>query len=330
MSIQNSELKVYRAAVNDDTNSNGGRMTTTLEADNLYNSVWKNITGAQRATGATQYRKFAYKADNAENLAMLDVRLGLEFPTSGADRLYCFPGTQTDIQNGISSPNLYGAAKLHANVAAAATSITVLLEDPATIIFRNGGLLRISDMASVSGSGNEEFARISGTPSIVGSVATITLATALANGYSASSAYAASLIEFGDIAAGVVGTPTVNSPAGSFDKTKLTVQNIGGLYQVLTFTFISATAFACSGDTLGSLGSGTISGTFAPTNPAFGSAYFSLLSSAWGGTFAAGDTVVATITPCSVMWWEKRVVPAGAGTIPTQTTYRMIFAESSA
>lgn len=330
MSIQNSELKVYRASVNDDTNSNGGRMTTTLEADNLYNSVWKNITGAQRSAGATQYRKFAYKADNAENLSMIDVRLGLEFPTAGADRLYCFPGTQTDIQSGIGTPNLYGAAKLDANVLAGATSITALLEDPAAIIFRAGALLRISDMASVFSGGNEEFVRISGTPSIVGSVATITLATPLANGYSASSTHIASLIEFGDIAAGVVGTPTVTSAAGTFDKTKLTVQNIGGLYQTLTFTFSSATAFSCSGDTLGSLGTGTISGTFAPTNPAFGSAYFSLPSSAWGGTWANGDTVVATITPCSVMWWEKRVVPAGAGTIPTQTTYRMIFAESSA
>lgn len=329
MSIENSELKVYRAAVNDDTSSNGGRMTTTLEADNLYNSVWKNITGGQRSTGATQYRKFAYKADNAANIAMQNVRVGMEFPTAGPDRIFCFAGTQTDIQSGISSPTLYGAAALNANVSTGATTITVLLEDPATTIFRNGDLIRISDMASVTGAGNEEFVRVSGTPTIVSSVATITLATPLVNGYSASATYVSSLIEFGDVAAGVVGTPTVTSAAGTFDKTKLTVQNIGGLYQVLTFTFSSATAFTCSGDTLGSLGSGTISGTFAPTNPAFGSAYFSLLSSAWGGTFAAGDTVVVTITPCSVMWWEKRVVPAGAGTIPTQTTYRMIFAESA-
>lgn len=330
MSIQNSELKIYRATTNDDTASNGGRMSMALEADNLSNSVWKHITSAQRTGGATQYRKFALKADNADNIGMTNVRVGLGFPTSGGDRVYCFPGTQTDIQSDISSPDRYGAGKLDANVSAGATTITVLVENPATIIFRDDGLIRLSDMASVFDVGNEEEVRISGTPTIAGSIVTIALATPLANAYSASDTYVAALMEFGDAAAGVVGTPVVTSTAGTFDKAHVSGNNIGGIRHTVTLTFYSATQFGGTSDVLGSLGfDSNTSSIYAPTNETMGAPLFSIDPAAWGGTFEAGDTVVIVFDPCAVLWWEERIVPVGMATLPPQTLTRIFFAESA-
>lgn len=325
MSILSSELKFYKSVVVNDTSSNGGRMSTNQWTSGLTGQEWPNISSTDMSAGSTKYRKAFLKVANVDDLSVSNVRIGIHKPTTGDDKIFLIAGTQTDIQSGFGT-TLYGSGKLDSNVSASASSFDVLVKDGADIIFRNGDNIRISDKATLDGAGNEEFHVVSGTPSVAGDVVTVTISGTLANGYSASNTYISSLIYAGTIEASV-GSPTVTSTSGTFDKTKMTAHAIGGLYEIFTFTFTSGTAFSCVGDTLGSVGTGNISSTFQPTNSAFGTAYFTLLPAAWGGTYLSGDTVVITTTPAAYGFVEKRVVPSGATTINPYTLTLIAFVE---
>jgi hypothetical protein len=248
---------------------------------------------------------------NTDSLTLPDADVFLERPTEGDDEVYLCAGTQTDIQSDLSSPTLYGTGLLNADVSAGASQIVASVADGAVSIFRDGGKVRISDTAGIDEVGNTEFHTISGSPSVNGNLVTITITGTLANDYDSENTVISSVHEAGDIV-GSLGSVVVTSDAGEFDEAQATVNAIGAIYQALTFTFTSSTAFTCSGDTLGSLGAGSIAGTFAPVNQYLGQPYFSIPATAWSGTWEAGDTVTFTLSPFALPVWLKRVVPAGA------------------
>ena len=331
MPILDAEIKTYRSTVVNDTSANGGPISLTEEASGLSASLWPNVSKSQRTAGVTQYRKLFWKIEDSENLEATGVTIGLWQPTTSADQMYLFAGTADDTQADISSPALYGAGKLYASALAGATSIQVTLDDITANVFRDGMLIRISDKTISSGAwsvtGNEELVAIDGTPSVSGSVLTIPLASALVNGYGTSNTYVTGLIEVSSIKADV-GTSSVTSVLGTFDKTKVNPQNVGGMTHTLTFTFTTATAFTCVSDLYGSLGSGNRSSTFEPTNNVMGSAHVSVPSTCWGGTFVAGDTVELELTAAAYGLWMKRVIPAGAASLGAVTRTVMFFGES--
>jgi len=334
MAIVGSELKFYQSKVVNDTNSNGGRISTNLITSGLSNSWWPNFTEAQLASGVTQWRKSFMRIDNANNDVGSNCRIGLRTPTAGADSLYIAKGTQSDLQSGTGSLALCGAGKLDAGVVAGASTITVLVEDGAVVIFRTGELIRISDQVlSVTGgvvtvtSGNAEV-KVIDTVSTTGSVTTLTLTSALSYDFSATNTYVSSLLAETTVT-GTTTAKTVTSSLGTFTEANMTVGNLGSLYQVLTFTFTSATNFTCASDEVTlSTATGSISSTYAPTNVAVGASYFSVPPSCWGGTFAIGDTVVITTVPPCIPVWEKRIVASGASAIASQTRTLMVFVES--
>lgn len=327
MPIQSTDLKCYKAVVNNDTSSNGGRMSSVEAVSGTSNSFWPNISETQRRLGSTQYRKLFWKVGNSEGLALTNVKHGLMKPTPGSDRIYLFAGTQVDTQADITSPTLYGTGKLDANVTTGATSITVLVEHGATVIFRDGDLIRISDKQTLTGTGNEEWATIDVAPSVTGDVVTITLVSALQNGYSATNTYVSSIIQTPIIKA-TVGELVVTSAGGLFDINQVVPNAIGAVEQTLTFTFSSSTAFTCVGDTIGQIGVGGINATFAPLSVGNGVPYFSIPGSAWTGNFVSGDKVVFKTHPASVAIWEKRIVPVNAASIAQQSRDVFMIGES--
>jgi len=334
MAIVGSELKFYQSKVVNDTNSNGGRISTNLITSGLSNSWWPNFTEAQLASGVTQWRKSLLRIDNANNDVGSNCRIGLRTPTAGSDKLYIAKGTQTDLQSGTGSLALCGAGKLDAGVVTGASTITVLVEDGAVVIFRTGELIRISDqvMSVVGGvvtvnSGNAEV-KVIDTVSTTGSVTTLTLTSALSYDFSATNTYVSSLIEESTVTGTTTGK-TVTSAAGAFTESNMVVGNLGSLYQVLTFTFTSATGFTVTSDEVTlSPATGSIGSTYAPTNVSVGASYFSIPPTCWGGTFALGDTVVITTVPPCIPVWEKRVVGSGTSAIASQTRTLMVFVES--
>jgi len=334
MAIVGSELKFYQSKVVNDTTSNGGRISTTLITSGLSNSWWPNYTESQLAAGATQWRKSFLRIDNANDYVGSNCRIGLRVPTVGADKLYIAKGTQTDIQSGTGTLALCGAGKLNAGVVTGASTITVLVEDGAVVIFRTGELIRISDqvMSVVGGvvtvnSGNAEV-KVIDTVSTTGSVTTLTMTSALSYDFSATNTYVSSLIEESTVTGTTTGK-VVTSTAGTFTEANMTVGNLGSLYQVLTFTFTSASAFTCTSDEVTfTTPTGSISSTYAPTNVGVGASYFSVDPACWGGTFAPGNTVVITTIPPCIPVWEKRVVGSGTSAIASQVRTLMVFVES--
>ncbi len=334
MAIVGNELKFYQSKVVNDTTSNGGRISTNVITSGLSNSWWPNFTEAQLASGATQWRKSFLRIDNANNDIGYNVRVCLQKPTTGADMLYFAKGTQTDIQSGTGSLALYGSGKLDASVLTGASTITVLLEDPSDTIFRADDLVRISNQVlSVVGgvvtvtSGNAEV-KVIDSVSVVGSVATIILTSAVSYDFSATNTYVSSMIEEATLTGTTTGK-TVTSTIGTFAEANMTVGNLGSLYQVVTLTFTSATGFTATSDEVTfSPATGSISSTYAPTNVAVGASYFSIPPACFGGTFAQGDTVVITTIPPCIPVWEKRIVPQESSAIASQTRTLMAFVES--
>ncbi len=166
----------------------------------------------------------------------------------------------------------------------------------------------------MDGAGNEEFATIAtGGVSYTGSVATLTLTAGLTNAYAAASTRVASVLQPGNII-GSVSNWVETSAAGTYDEVTypLLVDSIGGISQLWTLTFSSATAFSVSGDTVGSVGSGDTATDFQPSNPDFTKPYFNLRAAGWGGTWANGDTITFRTDPAATPLWLKQVVPAGA------------------
>ena len=143
MSITTAELKFYKSAAVNDTTSNGGVMSANAIADGVKNNVFPDVSQAERTAGITRYRKIFFKVASAENLALQNPRVFVEKHTPGEDRVLIFPGTQTDTQNDIATPNLYGAGQLKTDVSVGATSCVVITENGADTTFRNGELGRI-------------------------------------------------------------------------------------------------------------------------------------------------------------------------------------------
>jgi len=314
MPIEYSDLKVFLAATNNDTSSNGGAMGATQAISGLPGQIWPTVNKAERDAGSTKYRKIFHKNDNAGDIALQNGRLSLFSPPPGDAELYLFAATHTDTQAAITgSEALYGVGVLDTGVSAGATAIDVVVKDPAVIIFRDGEMIRISDMTDdLDETGNEEFVLIDGTPSIAGDVVTISLATPLVNAYGTDPAtHVASVIEHGTVAPAITGL-TVTSTGGALNSANLKAHNKGTVQQSWTLTFTSATVFNAVGSVVGSVGSGNISSNFAPINPATGTPYFTLQYVGLSGAFVAGDTITFTTSPSAVPVWEKRVVPAGA------------------
>ena len=124
-----------------------------------------------------------------------------------------------------------------------------------------------------------------------------------------------------------------SSTSGTYDETTNPpiVDHIGSVEQTWTITFSDATNFSCSGDTLGSVGSGSIGGgDFAPNNTDFSKPYFTLTDGTppWGGTWAASETITFKTHPAAAAIWEKRTVPAGADSLSGNKVVVAISGES--
>lgn len=327
MAIVGSELVYYASATVDDTASNGGRISANEVVSGGSNTWWPNVTEAQLTTGATQWRKGFVRVDNAANETAAVLRVGLWRPTTGEDELYLATTTQTSIQSGFGTPDLYGCGVLATSETIGSNQFDVTVEDGAVIIFRDNGLIRISNETSLGTGGTAEVHTINGTPTVVGDVVTITIDGTLANNYSNTNTYVASLIE----TTGLAGTTTgksVTSSLGTFAEAYMVVGNLGSIYQILTFTFTSATAFTVSSDAGIVLAGGTIDATYAPTNVGKGASYFSIPATCWGGTWATNDTLQITTIPPALPILEKRVVPVGASAFGSQSRGLMFFVES--
>jgi hypothetical protein len=156
---------------------------------------------------------------------------------------------------------------------------------------------------------------------------TVELEDAILNAFSNTNTFVGMCIEPGDIQSSITNVVKTFAGSGTFDESKVTGTNKGTIEETWTLLFTSGTAFQCTGAVKGVIGSGTTSGTYAPNNPDQSTAYFTLLSTAWGGTPQSGDTVMFTTHPASVPIWWKEIVPAGANPISNNVAMLEIYVE---
>jgi hypothetical protein len=331
MAVQDNEIKWYKAAVMASGASNGGRMSAVESVSLTKNNVWPDIDQAERAVGSTKYRKTFIKTDNSANDGLVNPKAFIETPSPGDDSVMIFAGTQTDTESALTgSERTYGAGILNVGVSAGATSIDVTTEGAAFLHFQDGDEIRISDQATVLAAGSYEYATISGAPTYVGDVATITLASPLANTYTDTVTRVASILALADIKA-AFDTFGVTSASGTYDSVTepVLLDGISAVDDTWTLTFTSGTAFNIVGTATGAAGSGSIGTATAPNNPDFGAPYFTLASAGFGGTFLSGDTIIFHTTPAGAAVWEKRVVPIGAASLAGNKRIIGLLAETA-
>ena len=340
MSIVRAELLTFRPVEVSDNPTNGGRMTAVEIASGVIGNLFPDAGEAERAAGSTRFRKAFYKNTNVEvpgggvdsGLTLSNTLVFVEKFTQGDDAIYIHTGTQVDTENDLTgSEDLFGSGDLTTTVSGGATSIDVTVEDGAVIQFRNGELIRISDKADIDDSGVTEYALINGIPSILGDVVTISLSSGLVNGFVAPGTRVASTIQSGDLTAEFDSFVVTSGLSGTYDEITFPpeMDNIASIEQNWTLTFSDLTNFTASGDTVGSVGSGTVGGDFAPTNSDFGRPFFTLRSAGFGGTFQSGDTITFHTIPSSVPIWHKRIIPAGAASLAGNQAVTVIRGESA-
>lgn len=316
-----SELIFRHAEQRSDGSTNGGRPGTSLVVSGVKNAIFPDVTQSQRAAGVRHRRKTFLHVANDDDLTLVNAYVFVDTRTPGGDSVVIYPGTWTNTQANLTGNEPgYGLGLLDSDVAAGVTEIDVSVEDPALAIFREGMLVRISDQAELLGEGNQEFRRVAGTPTHVGSVATITLDEPLAFAYVAASTKVASVIEAGSIAATCSAVDVV-STAGqyAYSTSPVGLDWLGTVYQSWTLDFVSSTAFTITGDTLGQIGVGNISTVTAPTNPTNGKPYWLLLPAGFSGTFATGNRLTFITYPAMYPIWHDRRVPAGTEPLSANT-----------
>lgn len=322
MPLAGTDIIWRPAALTSDTTpaQNGGRMVPNVTiATGIKNNIFPDVSEAERQAGSTRYRKQFVALANTDTAALQAPRLFLDKRTPGDDGAVFYIGTYTDTQNTLtgSGARPYGVGALQADVAPSDDTLDVVLESAAIAAlqpFRDGDTVRISSRPVGGTGGTEEFGTVADV-TYDGAVATLLLTEPLAQAHDAADTMVSSVYEPDDDLAAAVGSPTVTSAAGTLNATKLTTTNKGAIAQAWTITFTSATAFTLSGDGLGAgVATGNTSINFSPANPN-GAAYFTLDFSAFGGTWAPGDTITFNTTPAAVPVWYRREVPAGTTNI---------------
>lgn len=188
MPILQSEMKAMKSATVDDSGANGGRMTA-VQVDSSY---FPDITGSERGTGLSRYRKEFIKNVNKNavsgvvNLSLLNARAFMKKITPGDDYFRLFAEqTDADTQTeaaAFTAEEWAGAAILDSDITAGATSISIeaeVVDGSAHGGFSPNSQIRISD-----GSKTEYLTLTADAISYVGNVATLNLTTSVVNNFS--------------------------------------------------------------------------------------------------------------------------------------------------
>jgi hypothetical protein len=318
MTILATELKLYKSTTVTNTTANGGRMSPTPIVSGVAANVFPAAFKSELLAGSTVRRKVFLKCANDADEVLTAPWCYLDGPTPAGDYVYFHVGTQRDTAADIAgSERKYGAGTLKTTITAGASSVTVTVEAAAlTGIFQDGDTIRITDKLTPSSvTGNEELMVISGTPSVAGLDVTMSLTATTANGYAAGSKVGSLYYPGGTLECSV--TNWAETGAGTYNESSYPVvcDNIGTVEQTWTLTFSSATAFTVSGDTVGSVGAGSVGSNFVPTNADWSKPYFTLASAGFGGTWANGNTIVWQTHPAAIPVWETHVIPAGTSSL---------------
>ena len=329
MAIIANEIKRYKATTNNDTTSNGGRMSTNLIVSGVRNAVFPNVGDTERTSGVTRWRKIFIKIANDDDLTFYNSKVHMTKTSNADDYFSICEGGHDDVYSDLSSPRMYGVGVLESAVTAGDSEITVTIENTAMAIFNTSSADNVIWIGD--GTNNEYFENVSASKTDTTVTLTLNTGDVLANSYSTSDTYVASCIDTGDIAANF-NSVDITSIAGTFDSSTypIVLDNIGTVYDEWTLEFTNATTYTITGANEGLLSSGgNTSGNASPINSNFAKKYMTIDYRAFGGNYVAGDTIEFTTYPAAISIWYKEVVPAGAVSAANNTWSERIIGESA-
>lgn len=309
MAISSSDIKFYKSTAVNDTDSNGGKISSTRIVTNTLNNLFPNVTSAERIAGVTRYRKMFMKNENASDLTLESTKVYIGMLSSGEDYFRFKDGTDTDIQSQADDyTNWHGSGTLYQSISSGESSIEVTYDAADGVFSGESVMLKIDDGT------NSEEVQLLGTPSWAGEVATLNFTPVTTNSFVAGTTVVSTILDLDSIVA-ASSAWSETSAVGTYDESTYPVvmYNPGAVSDNWTLTFSSATVFSVAGALTGSLGAGNISTNFMPANGS--SYYFKIDKSGWGGTWASGDTITFTTTHSAKAVWVKEVVPAGCAAL---------------
>jgi hypothetical protein len=338
MGVDVLEVKLFKALVNSDASSNGGRESYNEIISGLMNNLFPNISHAERVAGKIRYRKMFLHNTDDEQFWLFNSRFWIDKISTAEDYFRIATGTPTDTQADVAGYDFVGTGRLTEVRTAGQSQVKVNFGDTDLVgVIGIGDPLYITNLKSIDDTGHyDEFNEIAGI-SWAGSVATIDLVDPLQHSYPISyddggATYYTRIgvyLALGDLY-GYADGHVVTSGAGTYASGLHPVEgdNESSVEDSITVTFTSTTAFTVAGTYLGSLGAGNISSDFAPTNPSTGRPYFTIPKEGWGGTWAPGDTLEFDTHPASAAIWVKEVVPAGAEAFSNNVVEVAFYGES--
>jgi hypothetical protein len=329
MAIESADLLLYRAAINNDTTANGGRLSTTEITTAVKNSMMPDVSEADRTAGLTRYRKLYFKNANDDDETLENPKIHLSSTASGDDYVQLFEGTQTDTQNDIGTPTFYGVGTLKANVSAGGNRLVMVLEATDITVIRDADTIFITDGTNSEYHENVTISKASNEVTI-----TLEAGDTLQNSYLlATPTYIASVIEPSDIVASADNYDDSEGADTSYNFTTypVVIDNIGTIEQEWTMTVEDGGAtFTLEGDTLGEVETGvSILAEYAPNNADFTAPYFTLDEAGWSGDLVGGEVLTFQTHPAAAPIWIKQVVPSGSGALAAATFDITIIGEST-
>jgi hypothetical protein len=137
------------------------------------------------------------------------------------------------------------------------------------------------------------------------------------------------IVDCGDIDA-IADNVSDTSVSGVLDVDAIIAHNKGAITDTITITIASGgSSFTVAGTSGTSYTAGSVASDYHPTNPNTSSYYFTIPTSAWSGSFIAGETFTFDITEAAVGIWAKEIVPQDTASTSRNSTWFALCGESA-
>lgn len=308
MPIAANRVQFFKAQINNDTPDNGGLISTEVIADGVKNNIFPDASKNERLNGSTKYRKVFLGLRNPDNTAAIDVKLFVLRPTQAQDAVLMVETDYNNNQDRIyADDRRWGAGTLVADALVGETSLTVTPEQSIYDVYQVGDTIAVTTRNESNPTALVDYYLINAVVAD-GVNKIITLNRGLDNTMPA-----------GAVVSSCVFSSTLTAQfyqyntQGTFDTTKVVLNNAGTVDEYWGILFTSPTEFTLGRNSSGEtpIATGSISADFSYINPATNQPYFTLPTTFFNGTYVAGNYFEFGTKGANLPVFLERIIPAG-------------------
>lgn len=309
MTIEANELGIFRAQRNSDASNNGGRVSLTQIASGVRNGIFPDLESGGTLAGNISIRKVFIKQNlNAvENSSYNNAFVYLKDIGDEDVFIDLAYGTETDTQAGVTFGSIFTgrvtAVDTQANQLTISTNVKPAAPVTTSIIrWRQTGdsMLQVDNATITASTGTSAtITNISASDFAVGDIITQRVL------FTAQDA-----TDPNNLAPRVYGATAVG---GTLDGTAVTLAPRAAIAFTINMTFLNSQSFNYSIPALGLSGTGSIADDLVIIHPEASSQsaenrMLTIPASAWGGTFANGNTASLSVISGNIPLWLRRTI----------------------